>query len=590
MRVSFAATAALLAAVSVHADTDVTNSTAFTTPADASPDAARPPPPPPPCRYLPGDSNYPSAATWKSLNTTVKGRLIATVPIGTPCHNPKYNQGTCAALQSAWGLPQTHYTTSSSLMQPFFANQSCDPFTPQSQACLLGNYVSYAVNVSSTADVAAAVNFASKNNIRVVVRNTGHDFFGRSTGAGALGIWTHYLKSISITNYASAGYTGPAMKVGSGVQGFEMLEAASAKGYVAVSGECPTVGVAGGYTQGGGHSALSTSFGLGADQTLEFEVVTAAGTVVTASPTKNSDLYWALSGGGSGYGVVTSITVKIYPAATIGGAQITVAAATTTRANFNKLVTQFHAMLPAMIDKGAMVVYILSSDVFVLNPVTVYNSTAAYVQNTVLGPFNAMLTQLGITPVATKYTELSYYDHYNTFMGPLPYGNLAVGDFNYGSRLIPRSVLEDTEDNNALQSVLQNLTSHGVLAVGSSASYARPAGVNNAVLPAWRNTTVHLQIGTPWDNTAPWSKMLADQKVMTNEYVPQLKAVTPGSGAYMNEGDFNEPNWQQTFFGANYPKLLSIKKKYDPNFLFYGLRLVGSEAWNVGNDGRMCRA
>lgn len=61
-------------------------------------------------------------------------------------------------------------------MQPFFANQSCDAFTPESRPCLLGNYVSYAVNVSCTADVSAALAFATKNNIRVVVRNTGHEY------------------------------------------------------------------------------------------------------------------------------------------------------------------------------------------------------------------------------------------------------------------------------------------------------------------------------------------------------------------------------------------------------------------------------
>ena len=61
-------------------------------------------------------------------------------------------------------------------MQTYFANQSCDPFTPQSQACVLGNYVSYAVNVSSTSDAVAALSFAQKNNIRIVIRNTGHEY------------------------------------------------------------------------------------------------------------------------------------------------------------------------------------------------------------------------------------------------------------------------------------------------------------------------------------------------------------------------------------------------------------------------------
>lgn len=61
-------------------------------------------------------------------------------------------------------------------MEAFFANQSCDPFTAQDQPCLLGNYVSYAVNVSGTDDVIATLNFAKSNNIRLVIRNTGHEY------------------------------------------------------------------------------------------------------------------------------------------------------------------------------------------------------------------------------------------------------------------------------------------------------------------------------------------------------------------------------------------------------------------------------
>jgi hypothetical protein len=84
-----------------------------------------------------------------------------------------------------------------------------------------------------------------------------NSFLGRSTGAGALSVWTHNLKDINfIGNYSDKFYTGKAVKVGAGVLGYEMLEAAAAQGVVVVSGECPTVGLAGGYTQGGGHSAL----------------------------------------------------------------------------------------------------------------------------------------------------------------------------------------------------------------------------------------------------------------------------------------------------------------------------------------------
>lgn len=60
-------------------------------------------------------------------------------------------------------------------MQTFFANQSCDPFTAPARPCRLGNYVSYAVNVSTSEHVVAAVNFARENNVRLVIRNTGHE-------------------------------------------------------------------------------------------------------------------------------------------------------------------------------------------------------------------------------------------------------------------------------------------------------------------------------------------------------------------------------------------------------------------------------
>ncbi|ORY58548.1 FAD/FMN-containing dehydrogenase [Pseudomassariella vexata] len=540
------------------------------------------------CYCLPGDSCWPSASIWDGLNTTVSGRLVATVPVGSPCHDPTYDAEACAALQADWTSPETHIPSSSSVMQAFFANQSCDPFTDRSTPCLLGNYVSYAVNVTSNEDVIAALAFAQTNNIRVLVRNTGHDFLGRSTGAGALAIWTHHLKSVEFLDYSDSYYSGSAVKVGAGVEGYEALEAAAAEGVVIVTGECPTVGMAGGYTQGGGHSALTTTFGMAADQTLEFEVVTAAGDVVTASRTENSDLYWALSGGGGGtYGVVTSMTVRTHPDATVGGASLQLAAVYTTQDNFFEAVAQFHALLPAMIDQGAMVVYYVSSAVLVVNPITIYNSTGDHIKDTVLAPFLAVLGNLSI-PYSASYTSLPYRDHYDTYMGPLPYGHVAVEEYQFGSRLIPRDVLEN--NNDAFQAVLRNLTENGVLAVGDGLNASAKFDVSNAVNPAWRDAGVHMQLTTAWDSTAPWEDMVAAQVQMTNEFVPQIEAVTPGSGAYFNEADFNQPNWQETFFGDNYDKLLTIKQTWDPNGVFYALKGVGSDAWTVAADGRMCRA
>ena len=77
-----------------------------------------------------------------------------------------------------------------------------------------------------------------------------HSYIGKSTGAGALAIWTRYLKDINFLDYDKPYYKGKAMKMGAGVQGFEAYEAADKNGFAVVGGECPTVGLAGGYTQG----------------------------------------------------------------------------------------------------------------------------------------------------------------------------------------------------------------------------------------------------------------------------------------------------------------------------------------------------
>lgn len=397
------------------------------------------------------------------------------------------------------------------------------------------------------------------------------------------------MNDIKFIPWSDAHFQGTAMKIGAGVVGYQAAQAADAAGVVAVTGECPTVGLAG-FTMGAGHSALSTSFGMGADQVLAYEVVTSDLRIVTASPTQNSDLYWALSGGGPGtYGVVSIMTVKTYPGAKVGGAALQLAAAYTTQDKFNQAIAAFHAMLPNMTDLNADVIYLATNQFLDIHPVTVYNSTGDYVQQTVLAPFIEKLNELGI-PFQAQYTTLSYLDHYSTYMGPLPNGNLAVESYQFGSRLIPRSVL--LENNDALQAVLQNITSQGAILAGSSANYRAPSGAaNNAVLPQWRNTTIQLQFIMPWsEDPAKWQAMLAEQQLITENLMPQIKAVTPGSGNYVNEADFNQPDWKEAFFGVNYPRLLRIKNKWDPDSIFYILKGVGSDAWTIGSDGRMCRS
>lgn len=110
------------------------------------------------------------------------------------------------------------------------------------------------------AHIKAGVDFARTNNVRLLIRNTGHDFMGRSTGFGSLAINTHSFKTVTfVKNYTGGGgYTGSAVTVGAGVQVRELYKLANAQSpkVVVVGGECPTVGLAGGYIQGGGHGPM----------------------------------------------------------------------------------------------------------------------------------------------------------------------------------------------------------------------------------------------------------------------------------------------------------------------------------------------
>ncbi|KAM0541150.1 hypothetical protein ACHAPJ_013368 [Fusarium lateritium] len=469
-------------------------------------------------------------------------------------------------------------------MAPLFANQSCDPFQPKAKPCTLGNYVRYTVDARSSKDVAAALKFAQQKNIRLVIRNTGHDYLGRSTGAGALAVWTHHLKGTKVINWKDAHYQGKALKVGAGVQGYEALAAAHAAGLVVVTGECPSVGLAGGYTQGGGHSALSTNFGLAADNTLEFEVVTAQGKLIKANRRQNSDMYWALSGSGSGnYGIVVSATVKAHPEAKVSGAKFLITPPKDKPELVYDAIDAFHIALPKIVDSGVMVIYFFSDSFLQVPALTAYNKTEADVKK-ILKPLADSLAALGIA-FRLNFTEYSsYYEHYDHYWGPLPAGNIQVGTQLFGGRLLPRDKLKD------FSPTARKLAEMGVTYIGVGLNVSN-FGLNNAnsVLPQWRDSIVQVSLTLPWDNEASWEKMLATQKNITEEVQPVIEAATPSAGAYVNEADFQQKNWKETFYGVNYKKLLKIKKKYDPQGLFYATVAVGSEAWTVGNDGRMCK-
>jgi FAD/FMN-containing dehydrogenase len=281
-------------------------------------------------------------------------------------------------------------------MASTYTNNSCNPFSPKHAPCTIGNYIQYAVKATEARDVQMSIHYAKRHNIRLVIRNTGHDLLGKSTGAGALGIWMHHMKNISIVDYDSLYYTGKAMKIGAGVHSFEASSAASKAGLVVVGGNCPTVGLAGGYSQGGGHGQLVSQFGLAADQVLEWEVVLADGRLVVASPFQNSDLYWALSGGGGGtYGVVISMTSKVYPELQTVSGNLSFSDTGISRTTFFAGVEMFTSLLPSIGDAGGASVWWLTNNSMSTTPTTIPRGTAA-LYNSLFDPLIGFLKKNGM--------------------------------------------------------------------------------------------------------------------------------------------------------------------------------------------------
>lgn len=479
-------------------------------------------------------------------------------------------------------------------MNPLYYGMTCPIPTSGTSAdgtCTQGGYSEYAVKVSNVAQIQLAINFARTQNLRLVVRNTGHDYNGRSVGKGALSIWTHGLKEIKyVEKYESSTYNGPVFTLGAGVQGFELYQAADKYGVSAMSGICPTVGVTGGYSTGGGHSPLMQLFGVGSDQIVALEVVLASGRFVTATPDVNSDLYWAMLGGGGGtFGVVTSAIAKVHRKVPVTTSTWTIMTSEAVSVEkfweafrfffdnmpvYNKAKTYSYFSL-IKLGPGA---YLWSMGPFFATDKTVEE------YETLIKPFYEKCASLGIelNPNTTHYN--SFYPAYKATFGTFNYHIGGAGAIP-SNRLVPSDNWESSEIRDKTFAAVQNaLDGAGMI----NMYHQRPAeqehkGINS-VNPAFRNEESQMVIISPVAEETPAGWEAAVENI-TNKIMAPLREITPNGGAYGNEADIAEPNWQQSFWGDNYPRLLQIKQKYDPGMLFYVHHGVGTEGWAIDDNG-----
>ncbi|KAJ7098241.1 FAD-binding domain-containing protein [Mycena epipterygia] len=560
---SFATSALLLCALSYHSS--------------AAHSASRRPT----CRNVPGSAGYPNSAAWNALNATVSGRLVTVVPSAKYCAN----MGGCTDAQWTSALFRSGIPGA---MNQYNWEQGYD-LTPPSlclrngTTCGQGDVPLYSVEAETVADIQAAVKFASTHNLRVAVKATGHDYLGRSTAPNSLLIHTSKFLNLTVTDafFVGTQNMGSAVTVGSGVHSQVLYEQAKANGKIAVGGSAATVCAAGGYLQGAGHSALAPLFGLAADNVFEFHIVVASGELLQVNSATNPDLFYALRGGGAGsWGVLVSASFRTFPTFNSTFASIVLSATNNTA--MASLAT-LHAKQIFDFDASRSSQYFyLSKDSTTATPIMtlsnyLVNQTIAQSQ-AVLAPFLTAVKGLpGITLVSETYT----YEIINDIL--FQPDDAAGFNLVLGSRLIPAATYRDSPE--IVGETYQQLLDAGALNIlghlVAGGQVAANANISSAVNPAWRTAKTHVILANEWLDSAPLAQVDAIRNEFQTIQLPILEKISgTNAGAYSNEADVTEPNFQTTFFGPNYAKLSAIKTKYDPNDLFIVRAGVGSERWD----------
>ena len=252
------------------------------------------------------DAAWPSKAAWKRLNDEVRGKLI---PVNFPLNILKTAADSAAAERLKKEIRNPYFIADEPGLTETLGWVDAWATKPSV----------YAVAARDASDIAAAVNFAHENDLRLVVKGRGHSYLGASNAPDSLMIWTRHMTDIEANSaFVPHGGQGkiapqPAVTMGAGTYWLQAYQAVTTHGgrYVQ-GGGCTTVGVAG-LVLGGGFGSFSKRYGTAAGSLLEAEVVTADGKIQIASPFINPDLFWALKGGGgSTFGVVSKLTVRTH--------------------------------------------------------------------------------------------------------------------------------------------------------------------------------------------------------------------------------------------------------------------------------------
>jgi len=558
------------------------------------------------CR--PGQKCWPSRQEWQQLNETLDGHLYQTIPMGAPCYanSTYYDAATCSAIENEYNnsisrgsfYGQTYWpnweacgTSGCSLLSP-------DPDETLYSTCSLGRLASYYVDVTNNSHISAALQFAQAHNIRISIKNTGHDFFGRSSVPNSLAIWTHNLKNLDFYQNFTASNCPSANgnnvgEMGAGVVAGDAYRFFNSHGMDVTGGYEESVGIAGGFGQGGGVGDYTTTYGLMVDNAVEFEVVTADGCTRAINECNDPDLFWAMRGGGGGtFAILTKYRVQLHPSVPISTYNFVAEFLGTNTTQQETLRTLMTAHASSQIAWSAELItgqVDYSTGGVSGDLVLPYNDDGTKLRTATAAFSDFFSNMTGIYVVQNNYTNFASYTDYLAFSAADAEKTEPAGIFSLlASRLLPHTLFNasSTLDSviDGIISGMETATNFGLYKVGVQIVAETPLSSpdtkqQTSALPAWRDALWHvIHVGEWYEPLAAAVLEKATDGFL--QMLDPLKKLTPGGGAYFNEAHYGEPEWEQTFFGANYERLLEVKNRYDPTHIFDCWKCVGFRGEN----------